>query len=278
MDGIIDAHHHFWRFDPVEYAWIDRDMGVLRQDYLPSTLEATLDSTGVAGVISVQARCSIGETDFLLEQARVMPQVRGVVGWAPLEDRRVGEILDRFTTDPRFTGVREITQGQPDEACFANEDFNRGLREVTRRGLTYDLLVYEDQLDAAIRFVDRHPDQRFVLDHIGKPVIRRGTLATGWAARIERLAERPHVACKFSGVVTEVREPAWDLALIEPYFDVVWNYFGPGRVMFASDWPVCLLRTAYGDWLDAVQRLVEPLSADAQAAFFHQNASRWYRL
>ncbi|MGH9163132.1 MAG: amidohydrolase family protein, partial [Vicinamibacteraceae bacterium] len=224
------------------------------------------------------ARRSIAETEFLLEQARTMPRVRGVVGWAPLEGGRVGEILDRFTADPRFKGVREIAQGQPDEAFFANEDFNRALREVTRRRLTYDLLVYEDQLEATLRFVDRHPDQRFVLDHIGKPVIRRGARATSWAARIARLAERPHVACKFSGVVTEVREPAWDLALLEPYFDVVWNSFGPGRVMFGSDWPVCLLRTTYVDWLDAVQRLVEPLSADARAAFFHRNAIRWYRL
>jgi L-fuconolactonase len=274
----IDAHHHFWRFDAAEYPWIDDEMGVLRQDYLPAALEATLRDTDVAGVLSVQARGSIAETDFLLEHARTMPLVRGVVGWAPLEDRRVGDILDRFIVDPRFKGVREVTQGQPDEAFFTNENFNRGLREVTRRRLTYDLLVYEDQLEAATRFVDRHPDQRFVLDHIGKPVIRRGGPAKRWSALIERLAERPHVACKFSGVVTEVRDPTWDPDLIRPYFEVVWNSFGADRVMFGSDWPVCLLRATYREWLDAVHLIVEPLPPAVQAAFFRQNAITWYRL
>lgn len=253
-------------------------MRVLRRDYLPAALEATLRDTGVDGAISVQARSSIAETDFLLEQARIMPQVRGVVGWAPLKNDRVGEILDRFLANPRFKGVREVTQGLPDEAFFTDDDFNRGLREVTRRRLAYDLLVYEDQLEGAIRFVDQHPEQRFVLDHIGKPVIRRGAPDASWVARIESLAARPHVACKFSGVVTEVREPTWDLELLRPYFQIVWGTFGAGRVMFGSDWPVCLLRTTYRDWLDVVDRLVESLSTDARAAFFHRNAVRWYRL
>lgn len=275
---IIDAHHHFWRFDASEYGWIGDDMSVLRRDYLPAELDTTLAGTGVAGMISVQARASIGETDFLLEQARTIPHVRGVVGWAPLANARVGDVLDRFAADPRFKGVREVTQGQPNDAFFANDDFNRGIREVTRRGLVYDVLVYEDQLPAAIRFVDAHPAQRFVLDHIGKPVIRRNGLGASWAVHIRHLAERPHVACKWAGVVTEVREATWDLDLIRPYFEVVWDAFGAERLMFGSDWPVCLLRTTYRDWLDAVHGLVEPLTADEREAFFHTNAIRWYRL
>ncbi len=275
---LIDSHHHFWRYDPKEYGWIDDGMERLRRNFLPEDLETAAEAAGVTGVVSVQARESLEETGFLLSLGADCELVRGVVGWVPLTDPGVGELLGHWEGHRLFKGVREITQGKPDADFFANEDFHRGLRELTRRGLTYDVLVYADQLPAATRMVAAHPEQRFILDHIAKPAIRRERFPKEWARELQALAEHGNVLCKFSGMVTEVRDPEWDAALLRPYFATVLEAFGPERLMFGSDWPVCLLRAEYGAWLQCAKALAGELTEAEQAAFFGGTATLAYRL
>jgi L-fuconolactonase len=278
IELVIDTHHHFWRYLADEYPWITEAMPVLHQDYLPLHLEKAASSAGVSGVISVQARESVAETEALLRMADECPLVRGVVGWAPLTDPRAAEVLDRFCSDPRLLGVREVIQGRPDARFFDNPAFHGGLREVARRNLTYDLLIYADQLPAAIRCVDQHADLNFVLDHAAKPPIAREQFPADWAREIRNLGRRTNVCCKVSGLVTEVIDADWDTRLLQPYFETLLDAFGSDRLMFGSDWPVCLLRSSYPRWVEAVRTLVKPLSAGERERILTGNAARAYRL
>lgn len=275
---LIDSHHHFWRYDSDQYGWIDKDMNRLHRDFLPCDLEAAAREAGVSGVVSVQARESLAETEDLLAFGGNCPLVRGVVGWAPLADPRLPDMLDRWTGHRLLRGVREVMQGRGEAESFGKPAFHRGLRELTRRGLVYDLLVHAHQLAPTIGMVDAHPEQRFVLDHMAKPVIRARAFPDAWAREIRDLAERENVVCKVSGMVTEVRDPEWDVAVLRPYFETVLEAFGPGRLMFGSDWPVCLLRAEYGDWLTAVRSLAEGLAGSEREALFGGTAVAVYEL
>lgn len=274
---MIDTHQHFWKFTPEEFGWLEGDLSGLRRDFLPAQLRETIVDTGVTGVVSVQARRTLEETKWLLELAARESMIMGVVGWAPLKDASIGAILDDLARNPALKGVREVLQGAPDSEYLAHPDFDRGIRELTRRSLPYDLLVFHDQLPAATQFVQRHPGQIFILDHMAKPEIRKD-FAAAWAGDIRALAALGNVYCKFSGVVTEVRESKWDLDLLRPYFEAAWEAFGPDRLMFGSDWPVCLARVEYRQWIETVKHLAAPLSAGDREMFFHATARRAYRL
>jgi L-fuconolactonase len=275
---MIDAHHHFWHFDSKQYAWIDESMPVLKRDFLPSDLEPVTAENGVDGVISVQARESLEENTFLLDQVRECPLIKGVVGWLPLASPTIEADLERFTSDPLFKGVREVIQGKPDAEFFDNKGFHEGIHLLTQRDLPFDLLIFEDQLESAIRFVDQHPNQRFVLDHIAKPTIHATKFPDAWAKNIRDLAKRENVVCKFSGVVTEVRDAEWNTDLLRPYFDIVLESFSPERIMFGSDWPVCLLQSSYARWIDTVRELMTSLSPAEQQQISSETAAKTYAL
>lgn len=273
----IDAHHHFWRYTTDEFGWIDDAMAVIRRDFLPPDLGAQLRPLGLDGTVAAQARMSLEETRWLLELARNNPFVKGVVGWVPLSDKNVGLELDRFTSDPKLKGVRHVVQGQPAGFLDAPE-FNAGIREVTSRRLVYDILIFANQLEEATHFADRHPKQTFVLDHIAKPVVQ-GPPPLEWRQEIRELAKREHVACKFSGVVTEIPGfTTWTPEQVRPYFDIVLEAFGPRRLMFGSDWPVCLVGTDYARWFRTVESFTANLSADERARILGGTAVEWYRL
>lgn len=275
----IDAHQHFWIYDPTSYDWITDDMRSIRRDFLPENLAPLIEAEGIVGTVAVQARQSLQETDWLLELAEAHPDViKGVVGWVPLQDRgeRIGEVLDRYADAERLKGVRHVLQGEEEE-YMAGRSFNDALKRGGERGLSYDLLIHGRQLAAAKGLVDRHPGVPFVLDHIAKPEIA-GAPPPEWVRGIRSLAERPHVACKFSGVVTEVRGWKWTAELLRPYFDVVLEAFGAGRLMFGSDWPVCQVATTYHEWHRFVEDCVASLSPDEQNAILGGNAVRFYRL
>jgi L-fuconolactonase len=274
---MIDSHHHFWNYDPVTYDWVTDDMAVLRRDYLPSDLNRTVEGLGVTGVVTVQAERSLEQNRFLLAQAAACPLVRGVVGWVPLLDPKVEGYLEEWATHPLYKGVREILQGAPDAAYFDQPDFHRGLRALTAQGLPYDLLIFENQLAAGIRLVRAHPNLQFIVDHIAKPVIGE-TFSSGWAAQIRELAREPNVWCKFSGLITEVRTPTWTIKQLQPYGETVLEAFGVERLMFGSDWPVCLVRGSYADWLQAVKILTSALSENERHFLFSETARRAYRL
>lgn len=272
----IDAHHHFWKYDPVEYDWIDDRMAAIRKDFGPAELHVAAREAGIDGVVSVQARQSVEETRWLLELAGGDDLIRGVVGWVPLASPRVAEALEGFAANRKLRGVRHVLQGEADD-FFSRDDFNRGIRELKPHGLAYDILVVERQLPLAIELVDRHPQQLFVLDHIAKPRIRAQEMSP-WRESIRSLARREHVYCKLSGMVTEADYEHWTVEQLRPYVEVVLEAFGPLRVMAGSDWPVCLVACGYARWWDVVQGFIAALSPAEQHAILGDVAAQAYRI
>ncbi len=243
----VDAHQHFWRYSAAEYGWISESMRRLRRDFLPPDLRREAAAAGVAGAVAVQARQTAAETRFLLDLARGRRWILGVVGWVPLVSPGVDGILGELAEEGKFKGCRHVLQDEADDRYMLRPDFNAGVRAVTAAGLTYDILVYARQLPQAVEFVDRHPRQLFVLDHMGKPDIRSGSYAA-WSGWVRELARRENVYCKVSGLVTEADWTGWTEAQLRPYLDTVVEAFGPRRLMFGSDWPLCLLAVEYRRW------------------------------
>ena len=272
----VDAHQHFWQYGDVEFGWINDAMAAIRRDFLPSDLLPLLDETGVDATVAVQARQSLEETDWLLSLAEEHDWIAGVVGWVPLIDAGIENLLDRLSARSRLKGVRHVLQGEPD-AYMERKDFNAGVSLLRQYSLAYDVLVLERQLPAAIRFIDRHPDQTFVLDHVAKPLIAARELEP-WRTQIQELARRPHIACKLSGMVTEADFGAWTEADLRPYVETVLEAFGPKRLLFGSDWPVCTVASSYKRWVDTVRAFTAQLSADEQAMILGRNAVDIYRL
>jgi L-fuconolactonase len=256
----IDSHHHFWNYGVGEYGWIDDSMKVIRRDFLPADLEKEIQAAGIDGVVSMQARQTLEENRFLLDFARRHEFIRGVVGWAPLIEPNVKGVLEEFARQPKAKAIRHVLQGEPDDRYMLRDDFNRGVALLKDFGLVYDILIFERHLPQTLQFVDRHPDQVFVLDHIAKPRIKANELAP-WQSRIVELSHRPNVYCKVSGMVTEADYEAWTPEQLKPYFDTVLSAFGAKRLMFGSDWPVCLAACEYGRWAEVVRGWVSDLPA-----------------
>ena len=274
---IIDTHHHYWNYNPVEFDWIDEEMAKIRQSFLPDNLKETLENTEVEGVVTVQARQSLEETDWLLKLAAENDFMRGVVGWLPLANENIEELLEKYSCNDKLKAVRHVVQGEPDPKFILGKNFNRGISQLKKYGLVYDILILEHQLPNTIRFVDQHPDQQFVLDHIAKPRIKANELEP-WTKNIRELAKRKNVRCKISGMVTEADFNNWTEEQLKPYFEVVFNAFGPNRLMYGSDWPVCLVATEYANWLSLVKRQLAQFSENEQNMIFYKNAVEVYQL
>ena len=273
----IDAHHHFWNYNPVEYSWISHDMEAIRRSFLPADLNAEMERSGIDGVVSVQARQTVEETGWLLQLADQHEFIRGVVGWVPLPDPRVQTVLDRFAANKHLKAVRHVIQDEPDDGYILRADFNAGIGVLRQYGLAYDVLIFERHLPQSIEFIDRYPNQVFVVDHLAKPRVRDGVISP-WRERMRELARRAHVYCKISGLVTEADPLRWTEEAVRPYIDTVLEAFGPQRVMFGSDWPVCLLASKYGQWLQIVSRAIADLSPDEQSRVMGGTAAEAYRL
>lgn len=272
----IDAHHHFWNYNAAEYGWIPNAEPNLRRNFGPVDLQRELAITGIDGVVSVQARQTIEETRWLLELADTNSFIRAVVGWVPLVSGKVADDLDRFGGHPKLRAVRHVLQDEPD-AYMARDDFNRGLSLLAARHLVYDILIFERQLPAAIQLVDRHPNQIFVLDHLAKPRIREHILQP-WRDLLFEMSRRPNVFCKLSGIITEADHSTWSPADLKAYVDTALEAFGPSRLMFGTDWPVCLLAGSYERWHTTVAELTARLSVDEQAWLMGRTAVRAYDL
>lgn len=274
---IIDSHHHFWNYDPVEYSWIDDSMSSIRKSFLPADLAMELSNAGVDGVVSVQARQMTEETDWLLSLALENEFIKGVVGWVPLASECIRETLDQYSQNKSLKAVRHVVQGEPDPEFILGKQFNHGISLLKNYSLAYDMLIFEHQLPNTIRFVDRHPNQQFVLDHIAKPKIEINEIAV-WKKNIKELAKRENVSCKISGMVTEADYKSWTEEQLQPYFDVVLEAFSPSRLLFGSDWPVCLVAIGYVEWLKLVKKIVSGLSVFEQEQVFAKTASQIYNL
>ena len=273
----IDAHHHFWNYNGTDYDWIDEDMEVIRRDFLPADLEPLIRAAGIDGVVTVQARSCVAETVRLLGFASRHAFIKGVVGWVPLISADVGTALTQFAANPKFKAVRHVLQGESDPNYMLRADFNRGISLLLDFDLAYDILIVERQLPQTLQFVDQHPEQRFILDHIAKPRIRDGAI-NPWREWLRKLARRPNVWCKLSGVVTEADYQSWTEAGIKPYLETALAAFGPARLMFGSDWPVCEVACDYLRWVTLVRNFLSRLSACEQEAILGLNAGVAYKL
>ena len=273
----IDAHHHFWNYEPVEYGWIDDSMKAIQRDFMPEELQEEIATAGVDGVVSVQARQSLAETEWLLRLAAKYDFIKGVVGWVELVSPKVGAELERFAANRKLKSVRHVVQAEPDEKFILRGDFNRGIRELKKLSLVYDILIFERQLPQAIQFVDAHPSQVFILDHLAKPRIKDG-LFEPWNKNLRELAKRPNIYCKVSGLVTEADYATWTDAQLQPYLNAALEAFGPRRLMFGSDWPVCLVTCGYARWHQLVTSWVAGLSPDERARVLGGTAAEAYKL
>ena len=272
----IDAHQHFWRYTEIEFGWIDDAMASIRRDFLPADLAPLLNETGIDATVAVQARQSMEETEWLLQLADAYPQIAGVVGWVPLIDPKVEKVLEALSANTKLKGVRHVLQAEPSE-YMAREDFNTGVALLRPYSLTYDLLILQHQLPAAIKFVDRLPNQPMVLDHLAKPLIASHEIEP-WRAQILELARRPHISCKLSGMVTEANFHNWTIEDLQPYVETALEAFGPDRLLFGSDWPVCTVASSYKRWLDVVKQCTAGLSSDEQDKILGENAQKFYGL
>lgn len=273
----IDSHQHFWNYSAAEYPWIGPGMERLARDYRPADLATVAGAEGVEGSVAVQARQSLAESRWLLGLAEESPLIRGVVGWVDLRSEGVSTVLAELSTHGKFVGVRHVVQDEPDLRFLLGADFVRGVRQLCAFRLTYDLLLYPPQLPAAVELVGMLPEQPFVLDHLAKPRIKTGAIEA-WRREIEALARHDNVCCKVSGMVTEATWRGWKATDFRPYLDVVLEAFSPERLMFGSDWPVCLLAGEYTEVVGIVSDFFSPLSTAEQDQIWGGTARRFYGL
>jgi len=273
----IDSHQHFWRYDAVRDAWITDSMDVLRRDFLPEHLAAEFAANDIDASIAVQADQSENETMFLLDLAEKNERIAGVVGWVNLLSSHVAERLEHFSHSSKLRGFRHIAQAEPDDCFLARDNFVKGVAQLRTFGFTYDILIYPKQLPAAIELVARLPEQRFVVDHLAKPEIKSGRTSL-WAAQMKEIAQNKNVFCKLSGIVTEADWKQWKSNDLKPYLDVVFDAFGGERLMFGSDWPVCLLAATYRQVKQIIDEYVKGFSQTDKEKIFGGNAARFYGL
>jgi L-fuconolactonase len=274
----IDSHQHFWRYNPAEYGWINDRMPVLQKDFLPSDLKPELKTAGFVGSVAVQARQSTEETRWLLKLAKENDFIRGVVGWVDLcSMENLMRQLDEFSKYGKFAGVRHVIHDEPDDHFMLREDFLGGLTLLKEYDLTYDLLLFPKHLKNAAKVAGLFPEQKFVLDHISKPLIRE-RIIDPWKEDIINLAQHKNVWCKLSGMVTEAEWTGWKPADFYPYLDVVYDAFGPDRLMPGSDWPVCLVAGSYKDVTGIVESWISEKHKDAGEKILGANCSVFYNL
>jgi L-fuconolactonase len=273
----IDSHQHFWRYNSARDAWITDEMAVLKQDFLPEQLAAEFTANGIDASVAVQADQSEDETNFLLQLANRSDRIAGVVGWVDLLSQRVAECLEHFSHFEKLRGFRHIAQTEKDDRFLARNDFVKGVAHLREFGFTFDILVYASQLPAAIELVSRLPEQRFVIDHLAKPEIK-AKKTEPWAAQMKEVARNKNVFCKVSGIVTEADWRNWKPEDFRPYLDVVFEAFGADRLMFGSDWPVCLLAASYGQVKQLIEDYVKGYSEADKDKIFGGTAARFYGL
>lgn len=277
MSERIDAHQHFWNYSPSEYGWIDDSLLTLKRDFLPAELAIHLDNHSLDGSVAVQARQTVNETRWLLELAENNPRIFGVIGWLDLQSSSLTADLDSLSASPALKGLRHVIQDEPDNNFILRPAFVKGVTSLAGYGLTYDILIVSQQLPATVSFVRNFDSQPFVIDHIAKPCIKDGEFEF-WKQHMAELARYERVYCKLSGMVTEAAWHSWKPEDIIPYMETVITLFGPDRVMFGSDWPVCTVAGSYDDIIALVENYIAALSLDEQAQIMGRTAATFYSL
>lgn len=272
----IDAHQHFWKYDPVKDAWITDEMNVIQRDFLPIDLAPILRQNKIDGCISVQAAQTEVETDFLLSLVKGNDFIKGVVGWVDLRNPNLEQRLEYYSDFTVLKGFRHIVQAEP-KGFLLDQKFIEGVRKLAEYNFTYDLLIYHHQLEEALAFVHHVPDVKIVVDHIAKPSIKTKE-KTHWELNMAAMATYDNIYCKISGMVTEADWRDIRYENFEPYLDEVFEAFGTSRLMYGSDWPVCLLAASYEQQLSIVHRYISKLSVAEKLAVFGENAETFYNL
>lgn len=273
----IDSHRHFWRYDAVRDSWIADAMRVLRRDFLPERPEPELNANGIDATVAVQADQSDEETHFLLRLAERNPFIAGVVGWADLCAANLPKRREYFSQFEKLRGFRHVVQSEPDDRFLLRDHFCRSIARLREFGFSYDISIYARQLPAAIEFVERFPDQSFVVDRIAKPAISAREI-DGWARNVRAIAANPNVFCKLSGLITEADWDNWNLELLDPYLAIAFDAFGADRLLFGSDWPVCVLAGSYHRVKRLVTDFLRGRPAAEQSKILGDNAARFYGL
>jgi L-fuconolactonase len=274
---VIDSHQHFWIYEAEKHAWIDDDMKVIRKDFLPEDLQLVYQHNDVDGCVAVQADQTLAETDFLLALAKKNDFIKGVVGWVDLRASDIDEVLRQYSTFSKLKGFRHVVQGEADHNFMLRSIFLNGIAALEKYNFTYDILIFPHQLGAALELVRRFPNQKFVIDHIAKPYIKDG-FYDGWTALMKTIGEHQNVYCKLSGMTTEADYNYWTPEQIEPYMQLVLEAFGANRILFGSDWPVCLVAGNYTKTKELVTNFIAKLNSEEQAAIMGGNAVQFYNL
>lgn len=273
----IDAHHHLWHYNAPGQPWMTDGMEVLRRSFLIGDLREVASDAGITGTVVVEQERSLDETRWLSQIASSETLIRGVVGWVPLTTSNAPSILEDVASLPKLKAIRHPIHDEPDDNFVLREDFNRGIALLTKHKLAYDILIFEKHLPQTIRFVDQHPDQVFILDHVAKPRIRDRAFSP-WRENINELVRRPNVYCKLSGMVTEADWDTWTDETLRPYIDTVLEAFGPRRLMVGSDWPVLNLASTYGRWWATVRIAIAQLTPGEKDWILSRTALEAYRL
>jgi L-fuconolactonase len=276
LPGSIDAHQHFWQYNATEHSWINDEMAMIRKDFFPQDLEAVLKENGIEGCIAVQADQSERETDFLVKLATENDFIKGIVGWIDLRADNIEERLEYYVQYKKIKGFRHVLQGE-EPAFMLQPSFKKSIGFLQHYNFTYDILIFPKHLPAALQLVKEFPDQQFVIDHIAKPYIKDG-LREEWKKDMEAIAQYSNVHCKISGMVTEADMRNWKETDFTPYLDAVVKAFGVNRIMYGSDWPVCLAAGSYQSVVNIVKKYFADFSIDDQQSFFGKNASAFYHL
>ncbi len=273
----VDSHHHFWDISKLEYPWMPPGPSIVRRNYLPQDLKPLIDEAGIHKTILVQAQQSLEEAHFLLDIAESNHFVAGVVAWADIRSPGLADDLDALMKRDNLVGVRHQIEDDPDDDWLIRGSTIRGLTEIAARGLAYDMLVRPRHMEHVPAVADKVPGLRIVIDHIAKPLIAQG-IVQPWDSLMKEIADIPGVHCKISGMVTEADHSNWTVADLTPYVAHVRDVFGMERLMFGSDWPVCLFAASYKQVVDAAIETIGPLTDDERAGFMGGNATRFYKL
>jgi L-fuconolactonase len=276
MNNRIDAHQHFWKFDPVRDSWLDETMQKIQRDFLPEDLLPLLQENQFSGCVAVQASQSEDETNFLINLAAKNDFINGVVGWVDLRGVTIEERLNHFSSNKVIKGFRHVVQGEADDFML-RKDFQNGFAALKQFNFTYDILIFHRQLPAAINLVNQFPDQPFVIDHIAKPDIKSGDILS-WKKGIEEISKAKNVFCKISGMVTEANWKTWKKEDLKPYLDVIFENFSADKLMYGSDWPVCNVASDYTEVVKTLEDYIAQLSSGDQNKIWHENATSFYKL
>ena len=273
----IDAHQHFWQYNPNTQGWITDEMSLLMRDFSPKELQKEIEALDFQGTIAVQAEETLAENHYLNNLAASNNFIKGIVGWMDLRDKYAVEKMHELKAIQKLVGFRTITQGAPDEKYLSNRQYIDNVKLLSEFNYTYDLLIHHSQMNSLVRFTDQLPDNRFILDHIGKPDIKNKQIKS-WRSEIKNLAANPNIYCKLSGITTEADYKQWTYEELYPYIETVAEYFGIDRLCFGSDWPVCLVAGSYSTTYSVIEKFSQQVTEKERAKIFGLNTKEFYKL